>query len=98
MDAIRAVLQSHGGAPLWITEIGWSTSSAAGLSEIEQAAYLEQAFAIARQWGDVPAVVWYDLAGPDATVPDDGFSLLDGQLQWKQAANQFQDWMTTYGS
>jgi len=27
------------------------------LSESEQAAYLEQAFAIAGQWSDVPAVV-----------------------------------------
>ncbi len=98
VDDIRTVLQRHGGAPIWITEIGWSTSSAAGLSEIEQAAYLEQAVAIAGQWGDVPAVVWYDLAGPNDTAPDDGFSLVDGQLHWKQAANQFQDWMTTYGS
>jgi len=62
VDDIRAVLRSHGGAPIWITEIGWSTSPAAGLSEIEKAAYLEQAFAIAGQWSDVPVVVWYDLA------------------------------------
>jgi hypothetical protein len=69
VPAVRAVMRRHGDdAPLWLTEVGWSTTTARGgpswangVSEQEQARHLEAAITRARSWPYVRAVLWYTL-------------------------------------
>lgn len=59
--AMRAVLDRNhaAGKPLWITEVGWPTSSRAyGVSEEKQAEYLARTYA-ASFAQRVPVVTWY---------------------------------------
>ena len=67
-----------GGAPIWLTEIGWPVAMAAGVSEDEQARYFVRATIEAALAG-ADGVYWYTLRdGPNPTVfpPEDAFGLL----------------------
>ncbi|MGI8624695.1 MAG: cellulase family glycosylhydrolase [Solirubrobacteraceae bacterium] len=69
VPAVRKVMLRHGDdKPLWLTELGWTTSTrrdgpswANGVDREDQARYLEQAFAQLRRWDYVRAAVWYAL-------------------------------------
>ncbi|HEV3230605.1 MAG TPA: hypothetical protein VGY97_14095 [Solirubrobacteraceae bacterium] len=60
-DQMRTVLQQHGdgGKPLWITEVGWPTSSDAyGVPEVKQAQYAAR-MALATFAQGVPVLTYY---------------------------------------
>ena len=86
LDAVRAVQRDHGDIrPLWLTELGWSTSTrrggpgwARGVDEATQARRLTDTFARLRARDDVRAAVWYSLvdAGQDPAEPADNYGLL----------------------
>jgi Cellulase (glycosyl hydrolase family 5) len=65
--------------PIWITEIGWPTSTSTGLDDAEQARYLVRATILAA-WAGADATFWWTLmSGPDpnAFPPEDGFGILN---------------------
>lgn len=70
VPAIRAIMVRYGSTkPMWLTEFGWSTSTVrdpyapwnSGVSESDQATYLEQAVTQATSWGYVGGMAWYNL-------------------------------------
>jgi hypothetical protein len=61
-DLIGAVTRLYGRKPLWITEYGYQTSPQDkyfGVSYKKQAAYLKQAFAIARRHPRIDMMLWF---------------------------------------
>ena len=69
VPAVRATMVRHGDdKPLWLTELGWSTTSVRGaeawrngVSEAAQAAYVTQALAQVESWDYVPYAIYYNL-------------------------------------
>jgi hypothetical protein len=69
VPAVRQVMLRYGDTrSLWLTELGWSTSTRRGgapydngVSKRTQARYLSEAFAQARRWDYVGPVIWYEL-------------------------------------
>jgi hypothetical protein len=85
IDAIRAALAAHGlpRAPLWITEIGWSTCSSRPPCVLprSQARYLRRMFRLldARYRSVVAAVFLYrltDIGAAGPADPESGFGLI----------------------
>lgn len=56
----RNPLQNGKPLPLWITEIGWSTGISDMTTEMEQAAYLQRTWLLARRMGNAEKIFWYD--------------------------------------
>jgi hypothetical protein len=101
VPAVHDVMTRHGDhRPLWLTEAGWSTSTARtaepwrnGVSEARQASYLCEAYAQVRRWPWVGALVWFNLqdAGADRAALEGNFGLrrVDGSA--KPAWRAFRD-------
>jgi hypothetical protein len=78
VPAVREVMLRHGDdKPLWLTELGWNTSTvrggpdwADGVDEGTQAAYLDVAFRLVRRWSYVGVVAWYALSDRSADRRD----------------------------
>lgn len=96
-EALDHRLDALGRRPLWITELGWSTTTrrdgpgwARGVDEATQARRLTDAFTRLRARADVRAAVWYSLvdAGPDPAEPADRYGLIrrDGSAKPSLAA------------
>jgi hypothetical protein len=70
VPAVRAAMLRHGDdRPLWLTEVGWNTSTvrdgpewAHGVDEATQARHLSLAFRLAHGWPHVDALIWYALS------------------------------------
>jgi hypothetical protein len=64
------LLRRYGAKPVWLTELGWTTSQGfPGVSEDEQALYLLRAYMLALAHPSVEKVFWYDFRNdthPDA--------------------------------
>jgi large repetitive protein len=58
--------------PIWITEIGWPTGST-GVSEANQANYLQRAFIISKTFPEVQKIFWYNLRDDSSTDQEDKF-------------------------
>ena len=61
-DLIKALTQLYGNKRLWITEYGYQTNppdTLVGVSWAKQAAYLNQAFAIARKNPRIDMMLWF---------------------------------------
>lgn len=80
VEQLRAVMEKHGDRrPVWITEFGWTTANPAPgyeygqyVSEEQQAAYLVEAFAIARQrWPWVTGMFVWNLNFSTIVDPKD---------------------------
>lgn len=64
----RELVQHDAAAPLWLTELGWSTCNVRDrpeaynncVSEARQADYLEQAFRQMKEWAYVPVGIWFN--------------------------------------
>jgi hypothetical protein len=69
-------MATHGeaGKPIWITEIGWSTTT---VSDATRASYFQQAVALVRGWPQVVAFCAYQLS-QDQDRPDYGLVATDG--------------------
>lgn len=62
LEEVRATMVAHGDGskPVWLTELGWSTTTAAyGVTEAQQAAYLTAAWARLAAWPWVEVALWY---------------------------------------
>ena len=97
--SVRAVMLAHGDRrPIWMTELGWSTSTAVcdqgasrgrkggGVSPDDQAAFLRQAYHCLAGDRYVQVAIWFsftDLGAPD--TPNDRFGLLTGGYAPKPA-------------
>lgn len=69
LERLEALQQQFGAKPVWLTELGWSTSAGhPGVSELEQALYLTRAYLQAIAHPRVEKVFWYDLRND--TFPD----------------------------
>lgn len=100
--AIHDVLVAHGDSakPLWMTELGWSTSAqlcdqgvnkglkAGGVSEADQATFLTQAFHCMAQDGIVQKAIVFRLAdgGDGSPLSDFGLLRADGSAKPSFAA------------
>jgi hypothetical protein len=92
-----------GAKPIWMTELGWSTSTAVcnqgqfagqkagGVSEADQATFLRQAYHCLAQDAYVPVALWFNLADPSgADTPDTRFGLMRADGSAKPAWAAFQ--------
>jgi len=98
VPAVRRAMLAHGDdKPLWLTELGWTTSStrsgpgwARGVDPERQAKYLIEAFEQLRAWDYVDVAVWYTLrdTSADEADRDSNFGLLerDGRPKPSHAA------------
>jgi hypothetical protein len=97
---VHDVLAGHGdGArPMWLTELGWSTSttrgsatSVNGVSETTQADYLAKAYRQMQSWSYVAVGVWYELVdmGSDRAAWLSNLGLLRGDASEKPAFAAF---------
>ncbi len=93
----RTMLAAGDRRPLWLTELGWSTTARRdgptwerGVDAQRQARYLEQAVRRLRAWDYVDVAVWYTLrdTSADLSIHDDNFGLLthDGRPKPVRAA------------
>jgi len=97
--AVRDVMVRNGDTrPLWLTELGWSTSTRRGaapydngVSKRTQARYLSEAFAQAGRWDYVGPVIWYELLdrGGDPADRESGFGLLQRARPAKPSLKAF---------
>ena len=80
IQTLHAVqLQVGDNTPIWVTEFGWPTGTAAGAnSEQQQAEYVEEAFGILDGLPYVKGATIYQLRdmGSDPSNPEDNFGLL----------------------
>lgn len=85
LESVRNLLRAAGERrPLWITELGWNTSTQRGepfvdgVTPAQQATYLKRALTLVGQLGVGDAVFVYRLRDPgsDPTDPQDGYGLL----------------------
>lgn len=99
---IRQTMVDHGdaGKPIWMTEIGWSTSKAVcdggawqgkkdgGVSERQQAEYLSMAYHCLKDYPYVEAALWYDTqdVGPEVSLHRFGLLRTDGTKKPAYAA------------
>jgi hypothetical protein len=102
---VHQTMAAHGdGAkPIWMTELGWSTSTATcnqgqwagqkagGVSEADQATFLKQAYHCLAQDSYVPVAMWFNLADSGGDTPDTRFGLMRTDGSAKPAWAAFQD-------
>ena len=92
---IRAILDARGATRtrLWITEIGFSTAPNADrtVTELQQAQYLRDVFALLRRWDNVDGILWYAFRTSEAspTNREDWFGLVHPNGTPKPAWNAF---------
>ena len=68
LRVLDGMMAEFGQKPIWFTEVGWSSFTGIfGVTEAEQAAYLQRMYAIALSHPSVEKVFWYDLR--DDTAP-----------------------------
>lgn len=81
---VDALLQEFGNKPVWITEMGWSSSrSAYAVSETDQAAFMVRMYLVAMAHPSVQRVFWYDLRNDtDPNAPYDQPVLNNGEIQF----------------
>jgi hypothetical protein len=94
-----------GAKPIYMTEIGWSSTSAecetgawagqklGGVSEATQATYLQEAYhCLAQpQYSYVKAAMWFEMAnGAPANAPIDNYGLLDTKLLAETGVHAFE--------
>ncbi|MGA2006549.1 MAG: Ig-like domain-containing protein [Solirubrobacteraceae bacterium] len=94
------VANGDGAKPIYMTEIGWASTSAecdtgawagqklGGVSEATQATYLQEAYhCLAQpQYSYVKAAMWFEMAnGADSTSPIDNYGLLNTDFSPKPA-------------
>jgi hypothetical protein len=103
---VHEVMQANGdGSPIWMTELGWSTSSQicnsgawagqkpGGVSPQEQATFLLQAYHCLAQDPYVKVGIWYSLQeGEPFGSPRGSYGLLDGSLAAKPAYGALADY------
>ncbi len=96
---IRSMIRAYdpaSPAPIWITELGWSTYSN-GVSEEAQANYLQRSFIQSRMYPEVEKIFWYnlrdDVAGDDA---DKNFGLYAYDWRKKKSAKAIKQLATYY--
>jgi hypothetical protein len=92
LAALNAMVASNDpGRPIWITEFGWPTHID-GVSESQQASYVQQAAAIASSQG-VAAMFWYDFRNDaSGSTQEQSFGLLKRDWTQKFAAQAFLEW------
>jgi Cellulase (glycosyl hydrolase family 5)/RTX calcium-binding nonapeptide repeat (4 copies) len=99
---LRATMLAHGDdKPVWITEFGWNTSSAAcnpgggvyygGVSEATQADFLTKAFELLEQDPYVEVALWYMSRNyaSDADAPNSRYGLMTNAFVPKPAFSAF---------
>lgn len=72
LDMLDMMLTQYGGPkPIWLTEMGWSSYTGAyGVSETDQAVYLQRLYMTALAHPSVEKIFWYDLReDTDANQP-----------------------------
>lgn len=83
-------------ALIWITEMGWPTGSG-GVSETQQADYLQRGFIISRTYPEVEKIFWYNLRDDTASTDiDKTFGLYAYDWRAKPAANALRQPATAY--
>ena len=104
--AVRDTMSAHGDdAPIWITEVGWTTvagcyrpgcwSDALPVTEAAQARYLAESVRMAHGWDGVAGYIWYELVDmprpptPQPPHPEHFFGLYRADLSPKPAAGEF---------
>lgn len=92
---IRNVMEANGDSskPIWGTEMGWPTHLGSnGISETQQAAYLESAYDIWNSWPWTGPLIWYAYAdaGADLNYSEDNFGLVDSDFNAKSALAVFE--------
>lgn len=102
---VHQTMAAHGdgGKPIWMTELGWSTTShicdsgqfagqkAGGVSQADQATFLKQAYHCLAHDPYVPVAMWFDLQDAGADIPVDRFGLFNSDGTPKPAWAAFQD-------
>jgi hypothetical protein len=102
---VHQTMADHGdgGKPIWMTELGWSTSTATcdsgqwagqkagGVSQADQATFLKQAYHCLAQDSYVPVAMWFDLQDTGSDVPLDRFGLFNPDGSAKPSWSAFQD-------
>jgi hypothetical protein len=104
---VHATMAAHGDAdkPIWMTEIGWNTSSrvcdsgifagqkAGGVSETTQARYLTMAYRCLADYDYVEYALWFNLRDPagNGDSPLYRYGLLDHAGHAKPAYDAFRD-------
>lgn len=91
---IKAISQRYQGkrVPIWLTEVGWTTATT-GVTETEQAQYLQRLYTIALSVPDVEKVFWYALndTSNDVTKYDTQFGIFSTTFIAKPAATALQN-------
>jgi len=91
-DLLKAVTSAYGNKPLWITEYGYQTNppdKSFGVSYAKQAAYLTQAFAIARKNPRIAMMLWF-LVKDEPKVSGWQSGLMTAALKAKPSFKAFQ--------
>jgi polysaccharide biosynthesis protein PslG len=95
----QVMLDNSDDKPLWLTELGWNTSTERdtqpwrnGVSEETQATYIEQAYQQMTQWSYVPVGITYTLKdrSSDTSYYLDNFGLLRHDYSEKPAYAAYQ--------
>ena len=69
LQTLDEMLAEFGPKPIWLTEIGWSAFNGIfGVTEDEQAAYLQRMYAQALAHPSVQKIFWYDLRNDTAPL------------------------------
>ena len=72
LRTLDALMAEFGTKPVWLTEVGWSSFTGIfGVTEAEQAAYLQRVYIQALAHPSIEKIFWYDLR--DDTSPDAGY-------------------------
>ena len=90
--AAKSTVAAYGSKPIWITEFGWSSTSAGGgVSAANQNQYLERAYEIATNDG-IAGISWYSFVNMGANGGDIGqnYGLLNNNLSAKTSYGGFQ--------
>ncbi len=86
MAHLDDLLRRYGARPVWLTELGWTTSGTwPGVSETEQAVYLVRAYMLALSHPSVEKIFWYDFRNdtyPDADYANPVYNANDAELHY----------------
>jgi polysaccharide biosynthesis protein PslG len=76
---IEKIAKEFGGKEVWLTEFGWPTDSAEGVSEDIQAKYLARTYLISLSFSNIKKVFWYDFRddGNNSNFREDNFGLVE---------------------
>ncbi len=84
MRRLDALMLRYGAKPVWFTEVGWSTSrSRYGVSEDQQAQFLQRFYVLALAHPSVEKIFWYDFRND--TSPDAPYD----QPRYNRAEHEF---------